>query len=123
MIDGRIYNFSAGPSILPEPVLLKIRDELLNCGGSGMSVLEMSHRSKVYDDIINAAVQNVKDVMNVPDNYRVLFLHGGASGLFAAIPMNLGNRNGIADYIVSGNFSGGAYKEAPSGRIVRRGSF
>ena len=112
MIDGRIYNFSAGPSILPEPVLLKIRDELLNCGGSGMSVLEMSHRSKVYDDIINAAVQNVKDVMNVPDNYRVLFLHGGASGLFAAIPMNLGNRNGIADYIVSGNFSGGAYKEA-----------
>ena len=97
MIDGRIYNFSAGPSILPEPVLLKIRDELLNCGGSGMSVLEMSHRSKVYDDIINAAVQNVKDVMNVPDNYRVLFLHGGASGLFAAIPMNLGNRNGIAD--------------------------
>ena len=112
MIEGRIYNFSAGPSILPEPVLLKIRDELLNCGGSGMSVLEMSHRSKVYDDIINAAVQNVKDVMNVPDNYRVLFLHGGASGLFAAIPMNLGNRNGIADYIVSGNFSGGAYKEA-----------
>ncbi len=112
MIDGRIYNFSAGPSMLPEEVLLKIQAELLNCQGSGMSVLEMSHRSKVYDDIIGAAVQNVKDVLNVPDNYKVLFLHGGASGLFAAIPMNLGTKSGIADYIVSGNFSGAAYKEA-----------
>ncbi len=111
MLEGRIYNFSAGPSILPEPVLLKIRDELLNCGGSGMSVLEMSHRSKVYDEIINAAIANVRDVMQVPDNYRILFLHGGASGLFAAIPMNLGTKSGIADYIVSGNFSEGAYKE------------
>ena len=112
MIDGRIYNFSAGPSMLPEEVLLKIQAELLNCQGSGMSVLEMSHRSKVYDDIIGAAVQNVKDVLNVPDNYKVLFLHGGASGLFAAIPMNLGTKSGIADYIVSGNFSGAAFKEA-----------
>ncbi|MDO4619448.1 MAG: 3-phosphoserine/phosphohydroxythreonine transaminase [Lachnospiraceae bacterium] len=112
MIEGRIYNFSAGPSILPEPVLLKIRDEMLNCEGSGMSVLEMSHRSKVYDNIINAAVQNVKDVLNVPDNYKVLFLHGGATGMFAALPMNLGVKTGSADYIVSGNFSGGAYKEA-----------
>ncbi len=111
MLDGRIYNFSAGPSMLPEEVLLRIREELLNCGGSGMSVLEMSHRSKVYDDIINAAVENVREIMNVPGNYRILFLHGGASGLFAAIPMNLGNHSGIADYIVSGNFSGGAYKE------------
>lgn len=112
MLDGRIYNFSAGPSMLPEPVLLKIRDELLNTEGSGMSVLEMSHRSKVYDNIINAAVENVMKVMNVPSNYKVLFLHGGASGMFAAIPMNLGTGSGIADYIISGNFSGGAQKEA-----------
>lgn len=94
MLDGRIYNFSAGPSMLPEPVLLKVQQELLNCGGSGMSVLEMSHRSKVFDDIINEAVQDVKDVLNVPDNYKILFLHGGASGMFAAIPMNLGGRSG-----------------------------
>ncbi len=112
MIDGRIYNFSAGPSMLPEPVLLRIRDELLNCGGSGMSVLEMSHRSKVYDDIINTAADNVRKIMSVPDNYRVLFLHGGATGMFAAIPMNLGTVSGTADYVISGNFSGGAHKEA-----------
>lgn len=112
MLDGRIYNFSAGPSMLPEPVLLKVQQALLNCGGSGMSVLEMSHRSKVFDDIINEAVQDVKDVLNVPDNYKILFLHGGASGMFAAIPMNLGGRSGSADYIVSGNFSGQALKEA-----------
>ena len=112
MMNGRIYNFSAGPSMLPEPVLLRIQEELLNCGGSGMSVLEMSHRSKVYDDIICGAVENVREVMQVPDNYKILFLHGGATGLFAALPMNLGTKSGIADYIVSGNFSGGAYKEA-----------
>ncbi len=112
MLDGRIYNFSAGPSILPEPVLLKAQKELLNCEGSGMSVLEMSHRSKVFDDIINQAIENVKEVMNVPDNYTVLFLHGGASGFFAALPMNLGTKSGVADYIVSGNFSGQAAKEA-----------
>ena len=112
MLDGRIYNFSAGPSILPEPVLLKVQKELLNCNGSGMSVLEMSHRSKVFDDIINQAVQNVKDVMNVPDNYTILFLHGGASAMFAAIPLNLGTKSGVADYIVSGNFAGLAQKEA-----------
>ncbi len=111
MMEGRIYNFSAGPSILPEPVLVRIREELLNCGGSGMSVLEMSHRSKVYDDIINGAVQNVRDILQVPDNYRILFLHGGASGMFAAVPMNLGTGSGIGDYIISGNFSGGAQKE------------
>ena len=98
--------------MLPEPVLLRIQEELLNCGGSGMSVLEMSHRSKVYDDIICGAVENVREVMQVPDNYKILFLHGGATGLFAALPMNLGTKSGIADYIVSGNFSGGAYKEA-----------
>ena len=112
MIEGRIYNFSAGPSILPEEVLLKAQKELLNCEGSGMSVLEMSHRSKVFDDIIKAAEANMRKVMNIPDNYKVLFLQGGASGVFASLPMNLGNRNKVADYIVSGNFSGTALKEA-----------
>ena len=112
MIEGRIYNFSAGPSILPEEVLLKAQSELLNCEGSGMSVLEMSHRSKVFDDIIKAAESNLRKVMNIPDNYKVLFLQGGASGVFASLPMNLGNKNRIADYIVSGNFSGAALKEA-----------
>ena len=101
MIEGRIYNFSAGPSILPEEVLLKAQSELLNCEGSGMSVLEMSHRSKVFDDIIKAAESNLRKVMNIPDNYKVLFLQGGASGVFASLPMNLGNKNRIADYIVS----------------------
>ena len=112
MIEGRIYNFSAGPSILPEEVLLKAQKELLNCEGSGMSVLEMSHRSKVFDDIIKAAEANMRKVMNIPDNYKVLFLQGGASGVFASLPMNLGNRNKVADYFVSGNFSGTALKEA-----------
>lgn len=112
MLDGRIYNFSAGPSMLPEPVLLKAQKELLNCNGSGMSVLEMSHRSKVFDDIINQAVQNVKDILNVPDNYTILFLHGGGSGFFAALPMNLGTKSGVADYIDSGNFANLAAKEA-----------
>ena len=72
MIEGRIYNFSAGPSILPEPVLLRAQKELLNCGGSGMSVLEMSHRSKVFDDIINAAEENLRKIMGIPDNYKIL---------------------------------------------------
>ena len=112
MIEGRIFNFSAGPSILPEAVLLKAQAELLNCEGSGMSVLEMSHRSKVFDDIIKAAEANMRKIMNIPDNYKVLFLQGGASGVFASLPMNLGNKNKVADYIVSGNFSGGALKEA-----------
>ncbi|MBQ6469533.1 MAG: 3-phosphoserine/phosphohydroxythreonine transaminase [Lachnospiraceae bacterium] len=111
MIDGRIYNFSAGPSILPESVLLRARDEFLNYQGSGMSVLEMSHRSKVYDDIICGAVETFRKVLGVPDNYKILFLHGGATGMFAALAMNLGNRTGAADYAVTGNFSGGAYKE------------
>ena len=111
MIDGRIYNFSAGPSILPESVLLKAKEQFLNYEGSGMSVLEMSHRSKVYDEIICSAESTLREVMGIPDNYKVLFLQGGATGIFAALAMNLGNRTGAADYVVSGNFSGGAYKE------------
>ena len=111
MLDGRIYNFSAGPSMLPEEVLLRAQKEFMNCEGSGMSVLEMSHRSKVYDNIICDAVSNVKKVLNVPDNYKILFLHGGATGMFAAIPMNLGAGSGIADYIITGNFAKNAWKE------------
>lgn len=110
MMEGRIFNFSAGPSMLADEVLLKIKDELLNYQGSGMSVLEMSHRSKVYDDIIVAAEAKFRSVMNIPDNYKVLFLQGGATGMFAAIAQNLGVK-GAADYVISGNFSGNAYKE------------
>ena len=110
MLENRIYNFSAGPSILPEPVLVRAQKELLNYEGSGMSVMEMSHRSKVYDKIICDCQENLRKVMNIPDNYKVLFLQGGASGMFAALPLNLA-KTGTADYIVTGNFSGGAFKE------------
>lgn len=111
MIENRIYNFSAGPSMLPEPVLLSAQKNLLNYEGSGMSVMEMSHRSKVYDKIITDCRENLRKVMNIPDNYKVLFLQGGATGMFAAIPLNI-SPSGSADYIISGNFSGNAYKEA-----------
>ena len=107
----RIYNFSAGPSMLPVSVLEKTRDELMNYQGSGMSVMEMSHRSKVYDVIIKEAEALLREVMNIPDNYKVLFLQGGASLQFASVPMNL-LKTGVADYIVTGQFSGKAYKEA-----------
>ena len=110
MMEGRIFNFSAGPSMLADEVLLKIQEDLLNYQGSGMSVMEMSHRSKVYDDIIVAAEAKFRSVMNIPDNYKVLFLQGGATGMFAAIPQNIAEK-GAADYVISGNFSGGSYKE------------
>lgn len=106
----RIYNFSAGPSMLPVPVLEKARDELLNYKGSGMSVMEMSHRSKFFDDIIVEAEKLMREVMNIPDNYKVLFLQGGASLQFASVAMNL-MKTGKADYVVTGQFSGKAYKE------------
>ena len=102
---NRIYNFSAGPSMLPVPVLEKAKDEMMNYEGSGMSVMEMSHRSPVYDAIIKGAEAAMRRVMNIPDNYRVLFLQGGASLQFAMIPMNL-MKTGKADYIVTGQFSG-----------------
>ncbi len=106
----RIYNFSAGPSMLPVPVLEKARDEMLNYNGSGMSVMEMSHRSKVYDDIIKDAEKLLREVMNIPENYKVLFLQGGASLQFASVAMNL-MKTGKADYVVTGQFSGKAYSE------------
>ncbi len=108
---NRIYNFSAGPSMLPVPVLEQARDEMMNYQGSGMSVMEMSHRSKVYDAIIKEAEADLRDVMNIPDNYKVMFLQGGASMQFANVAMNL-MKTGKADYIVTGQFSGKAYKEA-----------
>ena len=106
----RIFNFSAGPSMLPVPVLEKARDEMLNCQGSGMSVNEMSHRSKVFDQIAKDAEALVREVLGVPDNYKVLFMQGGATLQFACVPLNL-MRTGKADYILTGNFSKKAYEE------------
>ncbi|OQB20456.1 MAG: Phosphoserine aminotransferase [Firmicutes bacterium ADurb.Bin182] len=108
----RIYNFSAGPSMLPLEVLEKARDEMLNYGGSGMSVMEMSHRSKVYESIITEAESKMRKVMNIPDNYKVLFLQGGATLQFAMVAMNLMTKNRKADYILTGNFSTKAAEEA-----------
>lgn len=108
----RIYNFSAGPSILPTEVLEIAKDEMLNYHGSGMSVMEMSHRSKVYDDIIVSAQARLREVMDIPDNYKVLFLQGGATLQFAMVPMNLMTVNGKADYVVTGSFSDKAAQEA-----------
>ena len=108
---SRVYNFSAGPSMLPESVLKKAADEMLDYKGTGMSVMEMSHRSKAYDNIIKEAEQDLRDLMNIPDNYKVLFLQGGASQQFAMIPMNL-MKNGVADYIVTGQWAKKAYQEA-----------
>lgn len=112
MAHGRIYNFSAGPSMMPEEVLRKAGEEMLNFGGSGMSVMEMSHRSKVYDSIIVEAEARARQVMGVPDNYKILFMHGGATGQFAALAMNLMPRTGKADYAVTGSFSKNAAEEA-----------
>ena len=106
----RIYNFSAGPSMLPLPVLEQARDEMLNCSGSGMSVNEMSHRSKVFLKIYEDAVALVRRVLGVPDNYKVLFMQGGATLQFACVPLNL-MKTGHADYILTGNFAKKAYEE------------
>ena len=109
---NRVYNFSAGPSMLPLEVLEKAASELVCYGTSGMSVMEMSHRSPDYEAIINEAEAMLRKLMNIPDNYKVLFLQGGASTQFAAVPLNLIKRTGKADYVVSGQFSGKAFKEA-----------
>lgn len=108
---GRVYNFSAGPAVLPEEVLKEAAEEILDYKGSGMSVMEMSHRSKVYETIIKEAEQDLRDLMNIPDNYKVLFLQGGASLQFAMIPMNL-MKNKVADYIITGQWAKKAYQEA-----------
>ncbi len=108
---SRIYNFSAGPAVLPEEVLKEAAAEMLDYNGTGMSVMEMSHRSKAYDAIIKEAEQDLRDLLNIPDNYKVLFVQGGASLVFASVPMNL-MKNKKAGYIITGQWAKKAYQEA-----------
>ena len=108
---ARVYNFSAGPAVLPEEVLKEAAAEMLDYEGCGMSVMEMSHRSKVYDKIIKDAEKDLRELMNIPDNYKVLFLQGGASLIFASVPMNL-MKNRKAGYILTGQWAKKAYQEA-----------
>ncbi len=108
---ARIYNFSAGPAVLPEEVLKEAAAEMLDYNGTGMSVMEMSHRSKAYDTIIKEAEQDLRDLLNIPDNYKVLFVQGGASLVFASVPMNL-MKNKKAGYIITGQWAKKAYQEA-----------
>ena len=108
---SRVYNFSAGPAVLPEEVLKEAAAEMLDYQGTGMSVMEMSHRSKPYQKIIDEAEEDLRALMGIPENYKVLFLQGGASQQFAMVPMNL-MRNRVADYIITGQFSKKAWKEA-----------
>ncbi len=108
---ARVYNFSAGPAVLPEEVLREAADEMMDYKGTGMSVMEMSHRSKAYETIIKEAEADLRDLLDIPDNYKVLFLQGGASQQFAMIPMNL-MKNKVADYIVTGQWAKKAYQEA-----------
>ena len=109
---NRVYNFSAGPSMLPESVLRRAADEMLDYHGCGQSVMEMSHRSKEYQGIIDSAESLLREVMGIPDNYKVLFLQGGASSQFAMIPMNLMAKNGKADFVLTGQWATKAYQEA-----------
>jgi len=108
---SRIYNFSAGPAVLPESVLREAQEEMMDYRGCGMSVMEMSHRSKVFDDLIQETEADLRDIMQIPDNYKVLFLQGGASLQFSMIPMNL-MKNRVADYIVTGQLAKKAWQEA-----------
>ena len=108
---SRVYNFSAGPAVLPEEVLKEAAAEMLDYNGTGMSVMEMSHRSKAFEEIIQTAEKDIRDLMNIPDNYKVLFLQGGASQQFAMIPMNF-MKNGVADYIITGQWAKKAWQEA-----------
>ncbi|MGN8848095.1 3-phosphoserine/phosphohydroxythreonine transaminase [Bariatricus sp. HCP28S3_C2] len=115
----RVYNFSAGPAVLPEEVLKEAAEEMLDYQGTGMSVMEMSHRSKAFEKIITEAEQDLRDLMNIPDNYKVLFLQGGASQQFAMIPMNL-MKNKVADYIITGQWAKKAAAEAEKYGKVNR---
>ena len=109
---SRVYNFSAGPAVLPEEVLKEAQADLLDYKGCGMSVMEMSHRSQMFDDIIKTAEKDIRTLLNIPDNYKVLFLQGGAYQQFAAIPMNMMNRHHKAGYILTGQWATKAWKEA-----------
>ncbi len=108
---NRVYNFSAGPSMLPVEVLERAQREMLDYAGSGQSVMEMSHRSSEYQAIIDEAEALLRELMQIPDNYKVLFLQGGASTQFAMIPLNLGNKNKVADYVITGQWAKKAYQE------------
>ena len=108
---ARVYNFAAGPAVLPEAVLKEAAEEMLDYNGAGMSVMEMSHRSKVFEEILQAAERDLRDLMNIPDNYKVLFLQGGGSTQFAMIPLNL-MKNKVADYIITGQWAKKAATEA-----------
>ncbi len=112
IIMARVFNFSAGPSTLPESVLAKAGAEIMDYKGSGQSVMEMSHRSKVFDDIIKEAEALMRELYQIPDNYKVLFLQGGASAQFSAIPLNFMNGSGKADYIITGQWAKKAFQEA-----------
>ena len=117
-MPDRIHNFSAGPAVLPEPVLRKAQEAIWNAAGSGIGIMEHSHRGKVFDRIINEAEQACRDLAGIPDNYRVLFLQGGASLQFAMVPMNLLPADRTADYLVTGVWSQKAVKEAkPLGKV------
>ena len=119
---NRSYNFSAGPATMPVPVLEEIRDEMMNYRGSGMSVMEMSHRSKVFQEIYDNAEADLRKLMNIPENYKVLFIQGGATLQFAMIPMNL-MKNGVACYYETGAWSKKAIAEAKKyGEVVILGS-
>jgi phosphoserine aminotransferase len=111
MVMSRVYNFSAGPAVLPEEVLKEAAAEMLDYQGTGMSVMEMSHRSKAFETIINDAEADIRDLMGIPDNYKVLFLQGGAHLQFSMVPMNL-MKNKVADYIITGQWAKKAFKEA-----------
>ncbi len=117
---SRVYNFSAGPSMLPEEVLKKAQEEMVEYGNSGMSVMEMSHRSKDYQAIIDEAEALVRELMNVPDNYKVLFLQGGGSTQFAMIPLNLARKNKKADYVITGQWAKKAAEQAEKYITVNR---
>ena len=116
---GRVYNFSAGPAVLPEEVLREAQEEMMDYRGCGQSVMEMSHRSKVFDDLINETEEDLRDLMQIPDNYRILYMQGGASLQFAMIPMNL-MRHGVADYIITGQWAKKAWQEAQKYGILHK---
>ena len=118
MTEGRVYNFSAGPSVMPESVLQRARNEMLNYRGTGMSVMEMSHRSPAFSEIFSQTKAKFRDLLRIPDSHEILFLQGGATLQFAAVPMNL-MEGQTAEYAVTGNFSGKAAKEAEKYGIVR----
>src|SRR5438045_5718804 len=111
----RIFNFSAGPAVIPVPVLEQARDEMLSLPGVGMSVMEISHRSKAFDEIIQGAESSLRELLNIPKDYVVLFLQGGASLQFSMVPMNFLSLDSSADYIITGNCGKKAMKEAQKG--------